>query len=590
MVPIVGTPFQLHYTSDGVRGRRDNFTLDIPLTDVGPPLSMTGITLDITIAGRTFHQDFATGANQSLVFVWDGRDAYDRLVQGRQLATGVLGYVYDALPYGAAARFGRGVTNVGAAGGGGGRIALVPTRRAVVFTQQWRLPIGAWVPPHLGGWGLDVHHSYDPIGRTLYLGTGERRSAEEIGQIVETAVGTGVPGLSGDGGPAKSAQLNGPRGAVQAPDGSVYLADTGNGRVRKVSPDGTITTVAGGGVDSDSEGIPATQAQLGTVTSLALGSDGSLYLAEAGFTRVRRVDPDGTIRTVAGNKNNFCITNFSGDTIICGPEEVPATDPAVAIGRPGFLLTIDVAADGTLYIADSFASRVWALTTDGVLSRVAGAVDAPLNTFPLGDGGSATLAQVSRPTGIAVAPDGSFYVSSGQRVRKVDIDGRITTVAGTGSSGFNGDGILATSAQLFNPQGLAVDDEGTLYIADVTNHRIRRVDQQGIITTIAWDGMTAGFAGDGDLAVRAAFSDQLMRNLDVGPDGTLYIPDFGNHRIRRVTSAFQGLEPGDTSEPNMNYQLTDEQTMLLDSLKSRRRKRRSRRRGSRSPTTLCLGC
>ncbi len=549
MVPVVGTPFQVHYSSDRVRGRRENFSLEIPLTDNDPPLSMKRIDLDITVAGRAFHFEFGNAPNLSFTFTWDGRDAYGRPVQGRQLATGVLGYAYDGLSYGRAARFGRGVSGV-TGGGDGGAAQLVPARGEAIFTQRWQVPIGAWVPPDLGGWSLNVHHAYDLGSRTLHLGNGDRRSAEGTGQIVETVAGTGTPSFSGDGGPATSAQLNSPQMAAMAADGSLYIADTSNARVRRISPDGIVTTIGGGGADSTSEGIPATQAQLGQINALALGPDGSVYVGEGAFTRVRRIDPDGTIRTVAGNLGQGCFTDFSGTVIICGATEVPATDPSVRIGRAGFLLGLAVAPDGSLYIADNFASRVWAVTPDGIISRFAGAIGAPVSTLPLNEGGSATEARVRRPVDVAVGPDGSVYISVlAHRVRKVGVDGRISTVAGTGALGFNGDGIPATAAQLNSPQGIAVADDGTLYITDIGNRRIRRVDPAGIITTVAWDGTTQGFAGDGGLARRAAFGGFFMFGLDVGPDGSVLIPDALNHRVRQLVPPFRGLEPGDLIVP-----------------------------------------
>ena len=335
--------------------------------------------------------------------------------------------------------------------------------------------------------------------------------------IITTVVGTGEEGSSGDGGPATAAQLRSPRALAIAPDGSLYLADVFNYRVRRVDPSGIITTVVGTGEEGSSgDGGPATAAQLYYPSALALAPDGSLYIADTSHHRVRRVDPNGIITTVAGTGEK----GFSGDG-------GPAT--AAELRDPSALA---LAPDGSFYLADTYNHRVRRVDPNGIISTVAGTGEWGFS----GDGGPATAAQLRSPRALALAPDGSLYLADtyNYRVRRVDPSGIISTVAGTGEWGFSGDGGPATAAQLDHPSALALAPDGSLYLANTYNHRVRRVDPSGIITTVAGTGEW-GFSGDGGPPTAAELRDPSA--LALAPDGSLYIADAGNNRVRRVAWA-----------------------------------------------------
>lgn len=270
-----------------------------------------------------------------------------------------------------------------------------------------------------------------------------------------TVAGNGTAGYGGDNGPAAKAQLRNPSGVAVDAGGNIYIADTDNGRVRKVSG-GVITTVAGGGTMLG-DGGPATKARLGNPTGVAVDPDGNLYIADTHDNRIRRV-AKGVITTVAGT------------------------------GSPTPSVT--------------------------------------------GDNGPATKADLNNPYGITVDAAGSLYITElgGDRVRKI-AGGVISTVAGNGTEGFAGDNGPATAAQLCNPYGVALDAAGALYIADFCNARIRRI-ANGVITTIAGNG-TGGFGGDKGPAGAAQLT--IPEGVAVDRAGRVYIADTGNDRIRVLT-------------------------------------------------------
>ena len=266
----------------------------------------------------------------------------------------------------------------------------------------------------------------------------------------------------GDGGPATTAFLRSPSGVALAPDGTIYIADRDDNRIRKVDTNGFISTVAGTGIGGFSgDGGLATLAQMNEPQGVVVGPDGSLYIADWYNDRVRKVSTAGIITTVAGGG------------VVPGAG-IGDDGPAIRaeIGGPW---RIAVGLDESLLIVDRGNNRIRRVGPDGIIRTVAGSGVG--NGFA-GDGGPAVLARLSTPEDVAMAPDGSFYIAdrSNERVRLVGTEGIITTVVGTGRAAFGGDGGPATQAQLSEPIGLALGPEGSLYIADWANQRIRRVN------------------------------------------------------------------------------------------------------------------
>jgi uncharacterized protein (TIGR03437 family) len=345
----------------------------------------------------------------------------------------------------------------------------------------------------------------DSAGNLYIADTSNSRIRKVSNGVITTVAGNGGFGFSGDNGPATSAQLNGPVCVAVDSAGNLYIADQPNQRIRKVS-NGVITTVVGGGSSIGDNG-PATNAQLYEPSGVAVDSAGNLYIADAYNYRIRKVS-NGVITTVAGNGTQ----GFSGDN-------GPATSAQ-------FYDPVGVAVDsaGNLYIAD-FANCRIRKVTNGVITTVAGNETRGFS----GDGGPATNAELNLPAGVAVDSAGNLYIADSARIRKVS-NGVITTIAGNGISGFSGDNGPAASAQV-SDDGIAVDSAGSLYIADGSNHRIRKISN-GVITTVAGDGVP-GFSGDNGPATSA----ELMYPSGIAVDsaGSLFIADSNNNRIRKVS-------------------------------------------------------
>ena len=324
-----------------------------------------------------------------------------------------------------------------------------------------------------------------------------------VGQRPVTVAGTGERAFSRDGGQASASALVRPLALAIGPSGEIYIAE--GHRIREVNKDGKISTFAGtGSAGSAGDGGPAAQAQLNTPQGLAVDSTGNVYIADTLNHRVRRVDADGTITTVAGTGD----PGYSGD-------EKPGREAKLDLPTG-----LAIGLGDTLFIADTGNNVVRQLGTDGAIRTVAGTGEAGYR----GEGGRAVDAVLHAPGGLAFDYEGNLYIADAlnQRVRRVNVNKQIETVAGTGAPGYLGDGrsgILAELHMATNPlegmgQGLAVDSRGNVFIADALNHRVRRLDVTGTISTVAEMSLPLGLA------------------VDV--QGLVYVADADDNRVRRI--------------------------------------------------------
>lgn len=423
--------------------------------------------------------------------------------------------------------------------------------------------------------------------------------------VITTVAGTGTEGFSGDGGNAVEAALSSPGGLALDGAGALLIADTGNNRIRKVTPAGTITTYAGAVTGSNypiGDGGPATSALLNHPTDVSIDTSGGLLIADFLHDRIRRVSTDGTITTVAGQGG----AAFSGDG-------GPATSASLYLPRG-----VEATADGGFLIADTSNRRVRKVTSDGTITTVAGGGSGYTSS---GDGGPATAAVIERPTAVAVTGDGEIliadpgdhrirYVSGStintlagtgflgdrggatagnvemgevaqlagdgaggllfadradRRVRRLPKEAGVSTVAGGEPSTSLGDGGPATAAMLMAPHGVVRAPNGDVYVSEFYGYRIRKVSG-GIITTVAGTG-DFGYSGDGGPATSAAFT--YLLELGLGPDGALYVVDAGNKRVRRiaggvVTTVVGGGTSDAEGAPATSYRLGSPSGIAFD--------------------------
>ncbi len=498
----------------------------------------------------------------------------------------------------------------------------------------------------------------DPQGR-VYISDPQANRVRRIGAdgVIQTVAGTGIRGSAGDGGPATQAELTEPTRLLV--DGAGVLLIGELHRVRRVAPDGTITTVIGDGQPGvEGDGGPASLARLAANAGMALDGEGTLFIAERAAHRVRRIGPDGIVTTMAGTGvagsagdggaaasaqlnqpvdvdvdafANILIAELGGNRIrrVSGQSSVAAIHTLAGTGEPGNggdggaavsaqlhgPQAVAVDTDGNVFVADWNNRRIRRIDSNGGITTIAGdlqqpsasgrlAVDtrmelpsdvtvttrgellvveqgtrrlralvpiaqipaepeapaappyrppAPAQALPPpvageliadvfagrgepgydGEGGLRQDAQFTTPRGIAVDGFGRVLIADtgNHRVRRIERDGAVRTVAGTGDPGFSGDGGLATAAQLNRPHHVTVDAQGALYIADAGNFRVRRVSPEGVISTMV-GGSAPGSAGDGGPATFASLTEPVGVALD--PSGRLYVVDAPDHRVRRV--------------------------------------------------------
>lgn len=338
-------------------------------------------------------------------------------------------------------------------------------------------------------------------------------------QIISTVAGNGTYGNSGDGGPATAAQLGDLYQVGVAADnaGNIYFPIAGNSNViKKVNSAGIISTIAGnGGMGYSGDGGPATAARLYHPSGIVVDDAGNIIFADQNGAVIRKVNTAGIITTISGPTTFNC----TGDG---GPLSNASFNTISGMTRD---------AAGNIYISDQGCNTIRKVNTAGIITTVAGNGTGGFS----GDGGPATAAQLQQPFQPGVDNAGNIYIpdANNVRVRKVNPAGIITTIAGTGTQGFSGNGGPAILAQFDTPGSVCTDNAGNIYVADVYNNVVRKIDNAGIVTAFAGNG-TPGYTGDGGPAAAAQLT--TIHNVSIDNAGNIYLVDYYNYVIRKVTN------------------------------------------------------
>jgi YD repeat-containing protein len=531
-IPIVGTPFALEYKSDQVPGHLAGRTVDIPISGATVPASLRRIDVDIRIMGRSFHYERPPLTGQSIRFTWDGLDAYGRAPQGAQVAHIQIGYVYRLFVYSITP-----ADVLAFALYGTQPIPLAPTRQEQSLIQTSVVLLGdlGSTPFGFGGWRIDAHEVFNANGGVLSRGPGQNVSASLQQPTITTFAGGGLS--NAPSGFATDMNLASPFAVTTAPDGSVYFSEgTFGGTIRRVVRGGILSTVAStsltinamvygpddslyvanGGllrVDPVTGAITNLNAPFACCNALAFGPEGNLYLAPTQTGIVRR-NSDGTFSPLTGDASlpqNVSPVGVPARTTNIGPVN------GMTVGRDG---SVYFSVRPSFVKGTNFTGRVLRIPPTGIIERFAGTDTS--NTGFSGDGGPAVQAELSFPDALAVAPDGSLYISDTNTftIRRVLPNGVIETVAGNPAFlDYSPDGTPAAASYVFFPKKMAVRADGAVYVEDDFLMKVRKIappdtsETSGQLLVPSSDGRTASLFGP---------SGRHLKTVDAVTNATLY--------------------------------------------------------------------
>ncbi len=541
-LPITGTPFKLHYQSSWQPGFVAS-SITVPLTGSEVPEDMTAIKLSVTVAGNQLSWSYAPAPNLTQFVTWNGLDGYGRPAPGQQMAHIVIDFMFPAVYYGSgdySASFARFPTS--------DFQILGYRRQAISIRREYRVPIAANEVPttEFGGWSLDIHHVYQPtrgmLAGTLFQGDGTERAIDSLGAVIETVAGTGYYGGGNGDNEAVRTYLRNPGALAVDANGDVFVVERKGYRIRRFTPGGTIVTVAGtGSFGTPVEGALATASPLGTVEDIALDPQGNLYLANQGSgagCAVYRIDTSGLIERVAGNGE-------------CHPAGATPGWQEGDLARDAALEDVhDIAfaPDGTLYLARPL--QVLTVDPTGRLFTVAGNGDIPEDAPADGEAAPEVALYVDN---MDVAEDGTVYFESLGAIRTVDSAGRLDTVAGiSGILAYPENGANALDVPV-PASAMVIGPNREIYcIYDEERPLVYKIDMQGNVVYVA-GGQSAGYDGDTGLAVSARLDGPT--GLAIGPDGSIYVGDTRNGRVRRIYPGPELLARGEIAFPSEDGRL-----------------------------------
>ncbi len=531
-IAIPGTGLSLVYASDRAQGFKNVLTVPVSGGTVGSEIKR--IIVQVDVAGQILEQTVAAEPNQVVELVWDGLDGFGNKVFHKVTAHVKIGYVYDSV-YLESSLIAMSFAEFGTA------ITSVPGRDEVINWQRSDLTINlADKEIDLAqGWSISAHHKLNPTDpTTLHKGNGTLST--NITSVITTVAGNGEEGWAQNGTDALDTPLNKPVSVALNAAGELYIANQGKPSILKVDRDGIVEIIAGGGQSEDDD-IPATSARLRIPSDISFDSRGNLYIADSGACKIRKIDKEGIITTVAGN-GNCESSGDNGSALQAGiiPNSIAVDDfgniylveASTCIG--GEVDPVTGICSGGTQTEGSF--RVRKVSTNGLIATIVGTGEQYNSDehSSNGDAGPAILAYLLNPTSISIDQDGNLYITDNATIRKVNTSGIITTVAGTGVFDYQGDGGLAIDAHLTLVSGITFDKGGNYYFSQSygNGNVVRQVTSNGYISTVAGEG-PHGYSGD----FGAATHGKLERpgRLAIDPAGFLYIPDRGNKLIRKVS-------------------------------------------------------
>lgn len=524
-IDLPGTGAKLTYSSRRGGTRAENATFSVRV--LGEELPDSDVTIEASwrIAGREFSQIVPHEPNATVEFTWDGKDQYGRQLFTEQTVIVKVRYLqpapYSFLPYDpnrpstwADPMIPTGVTPYQ----GASTVAVREETRLTTIRPPLDLAT-KWAVKSIGKWTFDMHHFLDVESNALYKGDGSVAFFSSRPKVVRHIAGGNGPGYSGDGGLATAAQFNFPRNLKIDNEGNILVADILNHRIRKIDKQtGIITTIAGNGSSTYSgDGGPALNAGIVTPVDLTVDRDGNIYFSDYDAHRVRKIDRNGIITTVIGTGS----PGYSGDGGLATQAQI--NGPRSVIANP----------DGSLFVSEEWNHVIRRVDPSGVIRTFAGTGQLGNS----GDGGPATEAEFAYPNYTARDTQGNLYVAqSGQycSIRKITPSGIVSTIVGTGTCGDGLAGEPATLVPIGSVAAVAVSQDGKLYIADRTYHKIRTVDALGNLLNLIGTG-NADFNGMN--RVGAATNLAEPTDIEVRPDGSLIFIERLRNAIREYVPA-----------------------------------------------------
>ena len=553
-IGIAGTPYSLTYSSDRVEGRKGQ--LIIPLTGATIQPSLVKVILKVTVLGVEKEFEYGAAPNLAHTFIWDGKDGFGRAAPGRHKADILIGYIHASnyqQPTGSISSFGS---------MSGVSIPNIYSRETTTLWQCAQEVVGEVDnrAATLGGWNLNIHNGFDPVTNTIYLGNGQSKINDKLGYIVQTIGGNGIYGAGSSNVPAINTRIATPTKLAVGKDGSVYFIEIGANRIRKIDPNGIITTVAGNGQSgSNGDGGLAVSAQLYLPINIALDNDGNLYILQGEYqSRIRKVDSNGIITTVIGLNGN----GFAGDGGMASNAKIWRPS-AITFGKDGSMYFADQNWVSSIPATPKYSpTRIRKVDPDGIISTVAGGVET-LVSNP--QGVPATQVRIEKVEDLQLGPDGDLYILSSQNygfenplrniILKLGKDGRLHKITRGGYGGVQfQEGISANNVYMDKSNSLTFDRNCSVCYS-ITNTSAQGL-RIGIITPDYLNNILSGktttqqpSSASGTPARIASLN--FPNGIKTGPDGSIYFTEELGNLIRKLTFVSAG-ETADEYSVNSN--------------------------------------